>query len=348
MWSAIRIDETKTLPSPTVDHEMSAVPGQEPAAARLGGRFVPLYRVGRGGMGEVYAAYDPELARKVAVKVLPAGSTSEAGRRHLRQEGRALAQLNHPNVVKVYDVVSSGEDLSIAMEFVDGQTLADWLAGGSRSWRDVLSIFIAAGSGLAAAHAVGLIHRDFKPSNVMLTRSGEVRVLDFGVAQHDSQKAERVELTKLADRAELEGPTSACVGTPAYLAPECLAAKPADARSDQFSFCVALYEAICHRHPFFEAAGPAGSLEGQLRGRVKDLRPAHGLPGWLARALWRGLRPSPAERFPSMEALLEALTQGRQRQHRVWLGATAALLVLGGGAAGYLLSRSGSDKVRRP
>src|SRR5215831_6385670 len=149
------------------------------------GRYVVLGPLGRGAMGEVYAAYDPELDRKIAVKLLRArgGAATVDGRTRLLREAQAIARLSHPNVVVVYDVGTFQDSVFIAMEFVEGHTLGYWLHAKPRSWREVLDVFLLAGRGLVAAHAAGLVHRDFKPDNVMITRDGQVRVMDFGLAR---------------------------------------------------------------------------------------------------------------------------------------------------------------------
>src|SRR5882672_9534246 len=153
-------------------------------------RFIVLGLVGRGGMGEVYAAYDPELDRKVAIKLLRARGESSEGRTRLLREAQAIAKLSHPNVVVVYDVGTFGESVFIAMEFVDGRTLSGWMHAAKRSRRDIMQVFLAAGRGLAAAHAAGLVHRDFKPDNVMVTNDGQVRVMDFGLARQTGEGPE--------------------------------------------------------------------------------------------------------------------------------------------------------------
>src|SRR6185503_7846608 len=149
------------------------------------GRYVVLGLLGRGGMGEVYAAYDPELDRKIAVKLLRAraGRSTIDGRTRLLREAQAIARLSHPNVVVVYDVGTFRDSVFIAMEFVEGHTLGYWLQEKTRPWREVLDVFQAAGRGLVAAHTAGLVHRDFKPENVMITKAGQVRVMDFGLAR---------------------------------------------------------------------------------------------------------------------------------------------------------------------
>src|SRR5450432_4903674 len=166
-------------------------PGTLPRGATIG-RYVVLGLVGRGGMGEVYAAYDPELDRKVAVKLLRVkpgnGVSLNEGRQRTLREAQAIARLSHPNVVVVYDVGTFRDQVFIAMEFVEGNTVTYWLQSQPRSWQEILKVFRAAGKGLTAAHDKGLVHRDFKPDNVMVGRDGEVRVMDFGLARQVSEK----------------------------------------------------------------------------------------------------------------------------------------------------------------
>ena len=273
------------------------------------GRYVILRRVGGGGMGDVYAAYDPELDRRVAVKVLRPGVDSEPARDRLRREAKALARLAHPNVVTVHDVGAHGRRVFIAMEFLSGQTLRCWLAARRRSSGEVLAVFLQAGRGLAAAHSVGLVHQDFKPDNVIVTRDGAVRVLDFGLAEVAARPAPRP-----------------VAGTLGYIAPERRAGHLADARSDQYSFCVALYEGLLGELP-------TGT---PLIAETAAYRPTGVLPVWLRRVLRRGLRPEPDARFPSLDALLHALSLGSRRRRRRWLAAAA--LVVGFPAAAYLKS----------
>src|SRR6185503_6295830 len=181
-------------------------PGGEPGLAKGAtiGRYIVLGLLGRGGMGEVYAAYDPELDRKIAVKLLRARGRSAAaladGKTRLLREAQAIARLSHPNVVVVYDVGTYAESVFIAMEFVEGNTLGYWLESQSRGWREVMDVFALAGKGLVAAHAAGLVHRDFKPDNVMITKGGQVRVMDFGLAREQVRDDE----PSLAKRAVLD------------------------------------------------------------------------------------------------------------------------------------------------
>ncbi|MGA9524644.1 MAG: protein kinase, partial [Myxococcaceae bacterium] len=214
------------------------------------GRYIILDQVGQGGMGVVYAAYDPELDRRVAIKLLQTGapgSQSSGGKERLIREAQALARLSHPNVVHVHDVGAHGERVFMAMELVEGRTLRAWLKEQPRSWREMTAVFLAAGRGLSAAHAAGLVHRDCKPENVLISADGQVRVLDFGIArQWESDDLEPThEVTPSADeRSSLSAPLTEAgvvLGTPSYLAPELFDGKPADPRSDQFSFCVSLY-----------------------------------------------------------------------------------------------------------
>ncbi|MDB4982432.1 MAG: Serine/threonine-protein kinase pkn3, partial [Myxococcales bacterium] len=236
------------------------------------GRFVVLGLVGRGAMGEVYGAYDPELDRKIAIKLLRprAGGAGDGGdsRTRLMREAQATAKVSHPNVVVVFDAGTFGERVFIAMEFVEGHTLRFWLQVQERTWHEILDAFLAAGRGLAAAHDKGLVHRDFKPDNVMIAaQGGQVRVMDFGLARmalephapeepavdFDATMELSTGLSLAASPAATASPmtifrdkitaTGAVLGTPAYMSPEQFRSQPADARSDQFSFCVALYEA---------------------------------------------------------------------------------------------------------
>ena len=250
------------------------------------GRYLILGLVGRGGMGEVYAAFDPRLDRKIALKLLRETrgpeTSAQAAQERLLREAQAIARLSHPNVVVVHDVgaiddETHGVRVYLAMEFIEGQTLASWLAAAPRSWREICGVFAAAGKGLLAAHEAGLVHRDFKPQNVMVGRDGAVRVTDFGLARDTSDVAE-AETTTLdlvhsetrptTDTIALTG-TGVLLGTPLYMAPEQFLARPTDARTDQFSFCVALYEALYGERPF-----PSDSLQtlvgAVVSGRVRQ------------------------------------------------------------------------------
>jgi hypothetical protein len=299
-------------------------------AAALGkgqtvGRYVIIDKVGIGGMGVVYKAYDPTLDRRVALKLLrlaPRGATGAAlaDERVARVlgEAQALARLSHPNVIAVHDVGREGRDVFCAMEFVEGDTLSTWCKAAGRSWREVLDAFIAAGRGLAAAHDAGLVHRDFKPDNVMVGADGRVRVLDFGLARAASTAAEGA---------------GAVVGTPAYMAPEQHMQEAADARADQFAFCAALYEALYGRLPF--AGRTVLEIEREvLAGRIVEPPTDAPGPSWLRDALRRGLARQPADRYPSMTALLAAVDRAPRASRRAWLvaGVSAGIALV---AVGY-------------
>jgi serine/threonine protein kinase len=301
-----------------------------PVAPLLGpgavvGRYVVLGVVGAGAMGVVYAAHDPELQRKVALKLVRPDVARSAGRaaarrERLLREARALARLSHPHVVAVHDAGTWGDQVFLAMEHVEGETLGAWLRRGGRTAREILDVFVAAGEGLAAAHAAGLVHRDFKPENVLVSHDGRVKVADFGLARGEEERGSR-ELCEEAivpcahaivrceqDTAGGSGAAitrpGALVGTPAYMAPEQLAGGPADARSDQFAFCVALHEALFGERPFPPGAAAPG--EDAAKAPVRS----GGVPRRVRLAIERGLRARPDERWEGMRPLLSALADG--------------------------------------
>jgi tetratricopeptide (TPR) repeat protein/predicted Ser/Thr protein kinase len=301
------------------------------------GRFTVLERIGSGGMGLVFKAYDMQLDRKVAVKVIRVDGASDAARRALVKEARALARLSHPNVVNVYEIGELDDQLFVAMEFLSGPTLRAWLDEGPRAWADVLAVYRQAGEGLAAAHAEGIIHRDFKPHNAMFGADRRVRVLDFGLARlREVDQASRVALEEHAGPVDVAiTVTGALLGTPAYMSPEQLAGRPADASSDQFGFCVALYEALYGERPF------AGSTLRQLvfavkLGRIEDAPRGSEVPTWLRKVVVRGLANAPGERWPSMRALLVALADDPVLRRRRWGAAAIVVGLLGGTAWGLV------------
>ncbi|WP_170320033.1 serine/threonine-protein kinase [Polyangium spumosum] len=270
-------------------------------------RYVVLSRVGAGGMGVVYAAYDPELNRRVALKVLRAeghGEGSEEARARLLSEAQTLARLAHPNVVAIHDVGVTGGDVFLVMEFVEGPTLAAWLAERRRPWQEVLPVFLQAGRGLAAAHEVGIVHRDFKPANVVVGRDGRVRVLDFGLARDGRAPG------AAPAHAEESTAHSVVAGTPAYMAPEQHRGRRAGPRADQFSFCVALHEALHGARPF-RGETRSEILDAIERGDVHAPRAAE-VPAWLDAALRRGLSAKPEARHPSLVELLALLERDRR------------------------------------
>ncbi|MEM7160785.1 MAG: serine/threonine-protein kinase, partial [Myxococcota bacterium] len=298
------------------------------------GRYTILSRLGQGGMGVVYAAYDEDLDRKIAVKVVLPSHGSDTTRSRMRREAQAMARLSHPNIVTVHEVGEFGDQVFIAMEFVRGQSLDQWIDANPRPWAEVLEVYRQAGLGLDAAHQAGLVHRDFKPHNVMLGDDGSVKVLDFGLARDEGSVVPRPADAASNDRKALDGPltkTGAIVGTPAYMSPEQHMGKATNARSDQFSFCVALFAGLHGHHPFEGETLPAlvhSVCEGQLRPTDGSSR----VPAWLDRVVRRGLSSDPLARFPSMEALLDALAEdpGARRRRRLTGLGTVALVFVGG------------------
>ncbi len=326
-----------------------------PSAPRrpLLGRYSLLRKLGEGGMGVVYSAYDEELDRRVAIKLLrvQADGDSSAAPRMLR-EAQLMAKLSHPNVVQVYDVGVVAHRVFLAMEFVQGATSREWLHGppedprpAPRPWPEVLAMYIQAGHGLAAAHAAGLVHRDFKPDNVLVGVDGRARVLDFGLARsdaHDDLDADSEASgepllhshASRSSRRSTEPPLTLAgtlIGTPAYMSPEQHLRAATDPRSDQFSFCVSLYEGIYGERPF-PGRSTSELRASALTGKIRDPPPGRKVPHWLRKVLLRGLKVAAADRFPDMHALLAALAADPGRARRRWLagaGLVALALTLG-------------------
>jgi tetratricopeptide (TPR) repeat protein len=297
------------------------------------GRYVVLSRLGAGGMGVVYLAYDPELDRNVALKVLRRSidGSDQARARQLR-EAQALARLTHPNVVTVFDVGTFADRTFLAMELVRGETLRAWMGAAPRGWREVLAVMLPAGRALAAAHAANLVHRDFKPDNVMVEDEGRVLVMDFGLARtldlselefgSSDEAAHSATLRNLATRVGLRG-------TPGYMAPEQHLHREGDERVDQFGFCVTLWEVLYGERP--HPGESLGALvHATTQGIVRAPPAARRVPTWLRRAIERGLATEPDQRWPSMNALLDELSRGQSRATRRWVTAGAIALALVG------------------
>ena len=297
--------------------------GRPPEGARVG-RYVVIDEVGRGGFGVVLRAYDPELDRRVALKLLLAeGDRSWSSR--LGDEARAMAKLNHPHVVTVYEVGTRGDAVFIAMELVEGRSLRDWLSE-ERSLEAIVDVFVQAGRGLAAAHEAGLVHGDFKPDNVLIGRDGRVRVTDFGLARsadfgEDVGDLERWGPVPLDQSATVTG---RLVGTPAYMAPEQLAGAAADAASDQHAFCVSLFEAVAGRRPF-EATSLTQLVEAAPARKPPSL---DGIPRPVADVVARGLTVEPSGRFADMASLLSELVDDVGGRRRRWVAGGIAATVL--------------------
>lgn len=297
------------------------------------GDFIGRYRIdallGAGGMGTVFAAWDPELNRKVALKLVrvrpsvSANVTTGQSRARLLREARAMALLQHPNVVAVFDLGTVNDELFIAMEHVERGTLEAWLARGSKHWREVVRMFAAAGEGLAAAHQAGLVHGDFKPANVLLGTDGRARVTDFGLARQESD------------------PHEGLAGSPPFIAPEQWSGLAPDARSDQFSFSVALYLALFGSHPF-----PARTPEeriARLKLPPEQMPATPRVPNRIRKAILRGIAANPTARHPSMRELLAALQEPKTRWPRV--AAVAGTLALAG-AVGFVSTRDPAAACR--
>jgi eukaryotic-like serine/threonine-protein kinase len=273
--------------APTVPTPKEAVASNELGRGTQFGRYLILDVLGEGGMGKVFAAHDAQLDRNIALKIVRHASTQSET--WLVREARAMARIQHPAIVAVHDIGSVGGRVFIAMELVHGTTLRRWLDAEPRTWRAIVEIYVAAGRGVEAAHAAGVVHRDFKPENVLVDLAGRARVSDFGIAD-------------LRDEAGM-APNA---GTSWYLAPEQFASRGADERSDQFSFCVALWQAVYGEHPFTEVEA---ELATAVAAGTPKPPPDRG-PRWLEAALRRGLAVDPAQRFASMTALLAALDRG--------------------------------------
>ncbi|MEZ4383872.1 MAG: serine/threonine-protein kinase [Nannocystaceae bacterium] len=314
--------------------------GALPEGARIG-RYVVQRHIGSGGMGSVYLAHDSKLRRSVALKLLHPSTDVprrlERRRRRLLREAHGLARLSHPNVVQVHDVDTHGEHLFLVMDYVEGCTLKEWIDAGPRSWQEILEVFRQAGAGLAAAHSAGMIHRDFKPSNVLISADGRALVIDFGLVRVDdltTSSEEREAITEDANyadsadgrvlAADASGPgpnedltaPGAVLGTLAYIPPEIFGGAAADARSDVYSFCVSLYEALYGSRPF-RADSRDLLICNIIDGRRQVTPPGKKIPRWLTQVCLRGLATDPAQRPASMAALLAELSPGRQLRRRL-------------------------------
>ncbi len=359
---------TNTLPSGGVVAPGERVPsGGVPETqfkplepGELIGRYRIRERVGEGGMGVVYAAEDPELGRVVAIKLLRPvqGDEDHGQQRRMLREAQALARVSHRNLVMVFDVGSVRGRVWIAMEYVAGDTLEIWLERERRTWSEIIDVFAEAGRGLAAVHAAGLVHRDFKPGNVIVRQDGTVQVLDFGLAAQagnaDDQRPREGAAPDLDALAATLTTTGAFMGTPAYMAPEQFMMLATDGRADQFGLCVALYEALYGRRPFNGrdlAQLMAATLEG-LPGTPSALP---GVPLAVRELLGKGLSRRPEDRFADMNALVEALvrTRGPLRASGQGGWRRFALGMLVGGAAlaigvGVWLARSQQEPAAVP
>jgi len=350
---------TATVPGPASEGGDAGARDVDPAALGSGsslGRYRIERAIGEGGMGVVHAAFDPDLERRVALKVLRSlEGTGDEARQRLLREARAMARLTHPNVVTVHEVgTASGRDY-VAMELVDGESLAEWLRAQPRSRHDIVQAFLAAGRGLAAAHAAELVHRDFKPHNVLRRRDGRICVTDFGLAR--GLDATGLEVTvRLGKGAKSENTpsalsgltaTGAVLGTPAYMAPEQWTGGTVGPAADQFAFCVALWEALTGERPFRGATVELLKAEVARGPAALD---ASKIPRRLRAALRRGLDPDPNKRWPNIDALLAAIARAQRPPLAVFalgaavpIAAIAFLALHGSGASGPACEPASAD-----
>src|SRR5690349_9706471 len=293
----MEVERTDPDPPPTLAGTHSGTSLAAPELPTRGaeiGRYLVTGEIGRGAMGAVLAAYDADLDRKVAIKLI--GEKLDADderRRRLLGEAKSMARITHPNVVTVYDAGVWHDRLWVAMELVDGVTLDRWRDAAPRSLAEIVETFVAAARGLAAAHDAGVLHGDFKPSNVLVSRSGRVVVADFGLAN-------RLDAPKPSDSV-----LNAPIGTPAYMSPEHFLAGAVDARADQFAFCVALFEQLTGERPF------KGRSLLELASAISEgtiaVAAAAKIPMRVRAVVMRGLASQPSDRFASMHELIDAL-----------------------------------------
>ncbi|HEY8376526.1 MAG TPA: serine/threonine-protein kinase, partial [Nannocystis sp.] len=339
------------------------------------GPFVVLRKLGEGGMGVVYAGYDVALDRKVALKLIRRQLLDHSQiRARMIREAQAMARLSHPNVVQVYQVGEHGDEIYLAMEYVEGQTLTAWLRAEKRPWQVILRTVVAAGRGLAAAHDAGLVHRDFKPDNVLVGRDGHARVVDFGLVHAEGAPARplanidvrtsisglptisraptmpatagaaAVERSNLDDDVQLTQVGKA-IGTPAYMSPEQhFGDEPVGPAADQFSFAITLYEALYGARPF--GGSTWEELRREVRRGVIPLPPRDSkVPGRIYRILVRALAPTPDLRWPSLAHMLDALERDPRK---TFLRVAGVVAVAGVAAAGsYTLALSQRDAAQQ-
>lgn len=318
------------------------------------GRYVVLQSLGHGGMGAVYAAYDPELDRRVAIKFLHDRDDEDPDvwRARLTREAKAMARVSHPNVVTVYDVgVTAEGQIFLAMEIVEGGTLGDWLKAGKRTWREIVEIFCEAGEGLAAAHRAGMIHRDFKLDNVLFGKDGRPRVTDFGLARGaadppvpDVPAGSPPPPVSSASSLEKVTVTGTVLGTPGYMAPEqYLRGVDVDVRADVFAFCATLHRAL-YGERAFDGATIDEIATATAAGKVREAPKGTDVPAWVRRVMLAGLAPKPEDRPASMQELLDALRADPGKRRRRWLVGAAVVALACVAVLG--VRASGERKVR--
>ena len=352
--AAVSVDEDRTRLTRSMPLHGSADTGPHAGEAaadlarslspgRMLGRFMILGALGEGGMAVVLRAYDPELDRQLAIKVMRGdvyGERASIGQSRIHREAHALARLSHPNIVQVYEAGSVPGGVFIAMELVRGVTLRAWSKEKPRTWREVVEVFKQAAAGVAAAHAAGIVHRDFKPDNVLVGDDGRVRVVDFGLARPGGEAARTDGSPPRLDPDLLVTQAGAVIGTPAYMAPEQHLGQPADARSDVFGLCVSLHEALYGSRPFTGATA-ADVRRSVLLGEPTPPPHDRAVPGWLRTLVARGLRRDPAERPASMQEVVTELGRDHAAGLRRWGLSAAFVGLLAGWIGTSVLAGSG-------
>ncbi|MBZ0230872.1 MAG: serine/threonine protein kinase, partial [Deltaproteobacteria bacterium] len=331
--------EAAGTPPPPVGDADAERDGGVPRVAFIG-RYKVVDVLGSGGMGVVYRARDPDLDRELAIKVVRSHSGTPRAQERLLEEARAMAKLRHPAVVPVFDIGTTARGVFIVMPMVGGGTFYDWMKA-PHPWRQVVERFLAAGRGLAAAHAAGLIHRDFKPRNVLVGERGEVMVADFGIAARTDDSIDPERASSTPGSAQV----SSIAGTPAYMAPEQATSATIDARADQYSFCISIWEALCGERPHEAETRTQGGVAlpavATSAGRAKA-------PSWLLAAIARGFSASPDHRWPSMNALLEHIERRLRRPRQIAVAVGAAGLLATAAAAALLASDHAEDPCPDP
>ncbi|MGH1342109.1 MAG: serine/threonine-protein kinase [Nannocystales bacterium] len=314
------------------------------------GRYVVQNVLGRGGMGVVYGAVDPTLGRRVAVKLVRSGRPSTRYRERLQREALALARVCHPNIVTLFDIGTTTHGTFVAMEYVRGIDLRKWLRVTPRSVEEVLQVFTAAGEGLAAAHAAGLVHRDFKPTNVMVTPDRRVKVLDFGLARASPSQDPWLGSTDSSILARRMTRADTVVGTTGYMPPEQLLGREVSPASDQFAFCVALYEALHGARPF-PGKTPIEQARSYAAGTRTEVQIRRDVPPRVRAALERGMELEPHLRFRGMAELLEALgpppPPSRRRRGLLLAAALLATAVMSSAVTSWLAPDEAQACLRR-
>ena len=352
------VDDSDAEPMAGRSLELQAPVDALPRGATVG-RYVILGRLSISGTGVVYAAFDPELDKKIAVKLIVVEQDDpkrfDEERERLLAQAEAGAKVSHECTVEVHDVGTVAGGIFIAMEFVDGIDLRQWMEARDEPfpWREVTRVFREAGRGLAAAHAAGVVHGDFTPERVLLAERGRICVLDFGLASM-YEEPDEIDVSKLRESfpgtlntAELDAAPIDVRGTPAFMSPEVHIGRDPDEKSDQFSFCVAFYEALYGERPFTGSRRSAIALE-MINHRVRDAPKEADVPGWLREVLIKGLHPRPASRYPSMDALISELEIDPTASRGRWLKGFAVVgafgFVVGGAAYLYYLERHQCDE----